>query len=95
MARGKRTPKETKIQVAKRVRRGEEPEELATEFGVASSTIIDWAKEFGNNSSPKKKLTTHRPRPNALKAENENLKREVAFWRDAYLAEYRKNALPK
>lgn len=93
MAKGKRTPEEVKIKTANRIARGEDVEVVAKEMGFSVSTIKDWVKH--NKPTAKRKVATNsrKPRPNALKVENENLKREVAFWRDAYLTEYRKNSL--
>lgn len=96
MAKGQRFPKEFKTEVAGRIKGGEKPEDVAAEIKVHPDTVQNWVSKFGRKARvvKQKVSTNHRkPRPNALKLENENLKREVEFWKDAYMTEYRKNSL--
>lgn len=93
MAKGQRTPLETKLSILKRMEAGEKESDLAKELGVHATTISDWKKQLANHKPKRKVATVKTRRGNPLKEENTNLKKEVEFWKDAYMTEYRKNAL--
>ena len=68
----KRFTEEQIVKVLARFRNGEKAGELAREIGVASHTIYDWRKRFGNMQINEAK------RLKELEAENAKLKKLVA-----------------
>lgn len=90
MAKGKRTPEQVKIKTAGRLLNGEDEDKLATEFGVAVSTIRDWGKLYGRQASrAKRKVSTNRTISrtdgNPFEKENAQLRKELEQWKEMYL----------
>ena len=99
MARGKRYDDTFKKQVASRVIRGEDLKEVAENTGVSHYTLGDWVRELRpKKRTPKRKTVRRTPTTNstgksyeALKQENDTLKREAEFWKNQWLDMYRRS----
>ena len=93
MAKGKRLPEETKRVIANRYNKGEDKNDLASEFGVSAYTVVDYGKLYKRNPRKVKRSISAKPTENPLVKENETLRKQVAeltgkveFWREAYNA---------
>lgn len=101
MAKGTRLPEETKRDIADRYSNGEDVGELAERFGISQYTVRDYAKEFGKKrkrGGVKRKITVpsvrQEPKENTRVSDGmiADLKKQVEFWKDAFLTEFQKNS---
>lgn len=97
MAKGTRLPEETKRDVADRLHNGENPAELAERFGISEFTVKEYGRMYGKakKSRVKRKVTVQPvqkiPKENTGVSNGTEKDREIAFWKDAFLAEFQKN----
>lgn len=94
MTKGKRYPQDFKIEVVRRLEKGEKGEDLAKELGVHPVTLSDWKREFGvaNHKAKRKTSTKIVRRKNPTQDKIKQLEKDVEFWRNEYLKAYRELA---
>jgi transposase-like protein len=88
---GVRLSDETKREIVNRVNKGEDVEGLAKEYNFSVHSYAKWKTKFGKNPSIKRKVSVPKKRANPLKAEIEELKRKVEFWKGSFMELYERN----
>lgn len=100
MAKGTRLPEATKVDIAERYQSGgktkQEVKELAERFGISPSTVMDYASRFGKpkKARVKRKVTVQKTPKENTRVSDEmitGLKKQIEFWKDAFLTEFQKN----
>jgi hypothetical protein len=89
-----RLPEATKMVVANRLHNGEEADFLATEYGIAKSTVIDIGRKYKSKPKVKRKVSspaTGNSQKNPFEAENKGLREENQRLRNLLLDEILKN----
>lgn len=91
MAKGQRLPVETKMVIAARAWNGEDPTDLAGEFGIAESTVNDYKSKYPKKRTVKRRVATKvAPKENTRVSASDERIRELEIerdiWKTAYMA---------
>lgn len=88
MAKRTRHQEYTKRIIAERFLKGGDPDELATEYNIAASTVKDYAKQFPLKKKVKRRVMVKEPKENTRVSELEKKVAELTIERDLWKTSY-------